>query len=837
MRTSSPCPCRDCAGLSRRDFLQAGTLGLGGIALALAAPGTAAAQGQAAHDNDGLIILKDGTILEGKVTRDHALEVDPYSHEPILIPKTFFYVDDKARRLYFSPTQVRDVHKKDPPIEEQFPWKVNKYIVMPKKLPAFLGFLRADKWNDKWERDLYFQGPNGQVQVHQHIGLLSPSWVRADCTERYLWSCAYLTRELGEEMVKQLLATHPDLQPKKGATEEQKIAARLRYCNFFLQAGWFGEAEAGLDRLVEEMPAQKERVEAARKTLASVRARESFEGIKRLHLAGQYRTVAKRLEAFPEKDAPEQTLADLKALKSETEQAAEKVADASRHLDELAAKVKGTPEAVLGEAATLIRADVHPDNVHRLETFLGQARQAESQRKQDRTVDLSPAQLLSYAVSGWLLGNPASEPRPETALRLWRARHMVMEYLKTDDTNIRNRVLSNYLKELANYLKDQGEVGLLNEMAHLVQQLPPPEAVPDPDPAKALELKTGGRRRATTYHVRVPPEYRHSRPYPLLIVLHDAGEKATAMLNRWTEAAAEQGFLVAAPEWEQYPNATYNFTDEEHAVVLTMLRDLRRRFQVDSDRVFLTGLGQGGGMAYDVGMSHPDLFAGVLPMSAGPKYFSVHYWRNAQYLPYYVVSGDRAGDDIYQKIRDQFKEWVQRGFPSLWVQYKGRGAEWFGGDVPLMFDWMRNKRRIFPLHQLGTESNGGPVGTEFQTMRAGDNRFYWLSTDAINEACLNSVARWRVNVTPATLTARIDPTTNEVSVRATGLKQLTVWFGRDVKGTPMIDFDKPVLIRVGLETKHNNKVSPSLATMLEDLYQRGDRQRLFLAKVSLDLRR
>jgi predicted esterase len=584
------------------------------------------------------------------------------------------------------------------------------------------------------------------------------------------------------------------------------------------------------------MPQQKERIEGARKTLARVRGREAFEEIKRLHLAGQYRTVAQRLAAFPEQDASEQTLAEFKALKSETEAAAEMVADATRYLDELAVKVKGSPEAVLGEAATQIRANVHPDNVHRLETFIGQARQAENQRKQERTVDLTPAQLLSYGVSGWLLGSSASEPRPETALRLWRARQMLMDYLKTDDLNIRHRVLNTYLQELGNYFKEQGETGLLNEMAHLVQQLPPPEAVTITDPAKTLELKAGSRRRPTTYHVRVPPEYRPSRPYPLLIVLHDAGEKAPAMLNRWTEAAAEQGFIVAAPEWEQIPNGTYNFTEEEHAVVLNMLRDLRRRFQVDSDRVFLTGLGQGGSMAYDVGLAHPDLFAGVLPMSAGPRYFSAHYWRNAQYLPFYVLTGDRSGD-MNKKIREQFTDWVQRGFPSLWVQYKGRGVEWFGGDIPLMFDWMRNKKRVFPLHQLGTESNGGPVGTEFQTMRAGDNHFYWLSTDAINERCLNSVVGWKNTVTPATLTARINPTTNEVNIRASGLKQLTVWFGRDAKGTPMIDFDKPVLIRVGLETKWNKKVEPSLTTMLEDLYQRGDRQQLFLAKVPLDLRR
>ena len=266
------------------------------------------------------------------------------------------------------------------------------------------------------------------------------------------------------------------------------------------------------------------------------------------------------------------------------------------------------------------------------------------------------------------------------------------------------------------------------------------------------------------------------------------------------------------------------------------LLDLRRRFQIDSDRVFLSGFGQGGSMAYDVGMAHPDLFAGVLPVGAGPKYFSAHYWRNAQYLPYYVVSGDRSGD-MNKKVREQFTDWVQRGYPSIWVQYKGRGVEWFSGEVPLMFDWMRSKRRIFPLHQLGTDGNGGQFGNEFQSMRAGDNRFYWLSTDSIGDRSINNAARWNSTITPATLTAKIDPTTNEINVRVTGLKQLTVWFGRDAKGAAMIDFDKPVLIRVGLEAKWNKKVAPSLTTMLEDLYQRGDRQRLFLAKVDMDLRK
>src|SRR5205823_3060378 len=120
-------------------------------------------------------------------------------------------------------------------------------------------------------------------------------------------------------------------------------------------------------------------------------------------------------------------------------------------------------------------------------------------------------------------------------------------------------------------------------------------------------------------------------------------------------------------------------------------------------------------------------FAGVLPVSGGPHLFAARYWRNAQYLPFYVVAGDRSGED-QKKVSAQFNNWVLRGYPALWVGYKGRGLEWFPGEVPSMFDWMRHQRRAFPLRQLGTDGGGGNFGNEFTTMRPEDNRFYWLST-------------------------------------------------------------------------------------------------------------
>src|SRR5439155_17012023 len=129
-------------------------------------------------------------------------------------------------------------------------------------------------------------------------------------------------------------------------------------------------------------------------------------------------------------------------------------------------------------------------------------------------------------------------------------------------------------------------------------------------------------RRGASYQVMLPPEYQPGRLYPVLIALHDAGERPEVMIRRWSALAEQNGYFLVVPQWEQSVRGLYGYSAEEHAALTDVVRDLRRRFAVDSDRIFLTGFGEGANMAYDVGLSHPDLFAGVLPVAGTPKYFA-----------------------------------------------------------------------------------------------------------------------------------------------------------------------------------------------------------------------
>ncbi len=831
--------------------------------LALVALGLLAAAARA-----DLIFMQDGHVMQGTVKREVSAELDSYTKEMIIIPKGFFMLDDGPRRVYFSPKQVRIVEKLPAPADERVVSRKMSLILSPRQLPPLLQVVEAGAWDfPAWKREYHFRTDYGHVGLFQGVATISPYYARVDALNKFRWSAAYLTREWEPEVVHKLLLANPELQdpvaakpapaprprrgrpaakeppaekvsPEEQARRDEKLrtgmlaARRMRLCDFFAQAGWFDIAEKELDRLVADLPAEKERAARARLTIDKLRARDLWEQTKNWYQAGRYQAVARRLAAFPGRNVPDRIQTDMREMKARLAGAQSLLAEADEALQACSKEaVESKRGRELASAVRVIREELHPDTVGRLDAFLGQVREAARQKARAQKRTQTPETLLALAVSGWLLGSPSAEADTQAAVNLWKTRQLVLAYLQEPLASERQKRLEKYTAEITPRVD-------FDEIAQVIDHLPPADPV-KLLPGTVVKRQVGRGRGTSHYYLRLPPEYTPNRQYPVLLLLHQSGEGAKEAMDRWAKGADDHGYILAAPDWDNgLGNAEYGYSPAEHDTVLDALRDLRRSFGVDSDRVFLHGLGEGGKMAFDVGLAHPDLFAGVLPMGAGPDKYCRRYWRNAQYLPFYVVNGSKGGDSN-NLLRDQFKHWVQRGFPTLWVEYKGRGLEWFGGEVPNMFDWMRNQKRDFPLRQLGVDGGGSEFGTEFCTMRPDDNRFYWLSTSAISPRNILDPGRPFSNLTsPAAMTGRIDKQTNDIHLRTQGLNQVSVWIGRNPRGQFMIDFAKPVTVRVGFKNFLNRRfVQPSLSVLLEDLYARGDRKHLFVARIDLDLRR
>jgi acetyl esterase/lipase len=762
------------------------------LALLLPAPGRA-----------DYVFLHDGFTLHGQVQREGTIHQDP-SGQTLWIPKlgSFYLVDDYARKVVFSERQVSEA-RPDPAnrrVLESYSLRPALFRHPGVPIIQSIRMERAERWEPNGERAVTFTTTTRsgltRLTYTQCISNITPHRVRVDARGCH-WTCSILTSEFAPDDLLPIIRRHLE---QKGTDTLERHFSIFRFC---VQAGWYEEAEAELKAIAETFPGEKDKLEQPRKELRQLQAGRALDDLERALRAGQFDKARQVLAGFPEEEATPAVRNKVRGLRRRlAEQQAD--LDATR---KLLAAVRQQAAAPPGQhpfdpALAEIEAALNLDTCGRLEPFLTLARQEERHRAQGRKPDLEPDQLLALAVSGWIMGPAGAENQPRSAAQLWQARVFLREYLRTRDAQRREQLLAAYQK---------GEARRFDEIVQLIELLPPPlaERAPPKDAAEMTTLPEPGAE-AVKYRLQLPPEYHHHRAYPVLLLLHNTAESPKEAMSPWAELAAKYGYLLAAPEWGSLLQDRYRYTEKEHEAVVAVLLDLRRRFHVDSERIFIAGFGEGGNFAYDLGLRKPSLFAGVVVMCGqpGPNFSACK--NNAQYLPFYVIDGDKNGKSP-DLNRGAFKQWIPRNFPSLYVEYEGRGYEFFRGELPYVFDWLNRKKRAKGLPDLGRPDPSAPaLGQEFVALKPSDNRFYWLTlndTDALR------------------LSARI-AASNFIIVQATNPPRgLRLTAG-------MVDFEQPVTVRV-LPAGHEFKrvLKPSLAVLLEDFYLRGDKRNLYVAKV------
>ena len=764
-----------------------------------------------------IIVFKDGFIVRGKITRPNTLLHDDKTGHSLSIPVPggFFYVDDDVRTIAFSPAQTHQVVD-DESRNDLVPLRVGAGYTRPDGvLPSRWTIESTSPVDEKLERMLDMNTSAGDFLIKQRLAALTPKTMHFQA-HKYTWIMGYYTREWGPDNVKLFVQRGIKKKIKDSQKPMTLFDQRMMVYRFMLQGGWAEHAEKELDDMIQRFPRERKKLEELQASLQKLIAAQFIQGVEQASQVGQHQEAQARLARFYEmkmnRIAPREFLPKLQAVKNRYTAANGKLKDVQRLLPLLPPRTPPEYRDLYAEAVKTLLAELNYDTLPRLETFLGQARAWDRARQAAKAPPATPEQLLAYAISGWLLGDGAAERDPAVGRRLWLARTLVLQsQCEEDPLALRQRA--------ASFEADKKVT--VDQVARMIPRLPPPEPH-DKLGSDPIELKAGPG--GAAYHVQLPPEYNHFRPYPVLLVLHHSAEKAEQELSRWAETAARYGFIVAAPAWAgkaaQGGKIAYQYSPREHTAVLGCLRDLRRRFQIDSDRVFLFGCEEGGKAAYDIGLAHPDQFAGVMPMSASPRYFPFKYWTNAQYLPFYVVNGQFTGQKA-KDTRELFKSWIRWGYPSLMIEYKGRASELFNGEVEKIFDWMSRKKRFTPIRELGRKDE------EFKTMRLTDSRFYWLSTSAIQARCLNSKLVWNDGTFAATMRAQIF-SGNQINVRTFGLGQVTVWLGPG-----MINYEQKVILNVNSNVLPSRVVTPKLEVLLEDFAHTGDRQRLFWARIDL----
>lgn len=776
-----------------------------------------------------VVIMKDGYALHGlKTVKEKGVLIDDATGEILMTVKGngMTAVDDGPRWVVFpnSPLQIADAS--DANRFKDFASYTREKTRGTEKLPSTARNPEVSKnWDMKtWEREIKFNDVDTRVKhtVKQHINVITPHYVRVGSSTHTL-SRYFLLKEFTSDFIRSLLQNHPDLIQVSGKPDPAKTERLIR---FWIQAEWLDEADKDLVQLLDKNPGEKERHDRLRMEVLTVRAEKRMTEVEKARDSGRHQAAITLLKDFPKVEVPRGVAIKATALNAEYEARTSRLAAAQRYLDTLPKKVNAAANQFLVDGAAAVRKEVHLDTLSRLDMFVTLSERAEKDAAAGRRPSHSPEELISSAITGWHLGKVGAETRVGTAYKVWMTRLMALEFLRSDEPLKRQKLLADYLKT---------EHALpYDELEKLVSLLPPPDA-PATTPTDTFRmnlLPSVTFPAGAPFLVRLPDEYQAGRSYPLLIALPDPRPDMDGtpqgLLARFGDMPSKNGYIIAVPQWWDPLKINYNYSAEEQSIVLQMLRILRRTFQIDSDRIFVWGNGEGASMALDLGGSHPDIFAGVVPVNPSvyqPLYIPAEYWVNFHQLPVYIIMGDKFGASV-NAIRMMSERWMPKGFPALIVSYKGRGMEWFSEELPFAFDWMSRKRRADPGKMVGPPARE-TVRAGFSSVRFSDNRFHWLSSEDIRaERTMTPVVGSRV-ATPCKFSAKIVEG-NAIEAKCFGMNNITVWFGKG-----MLDYTKPIRVKVNDGKSTTQTISPKIDVLMEDLYQRGDRQRPYFEKMDL----
>jgi hypothetical protein len=267
--------------------------------------------------------------------------------------------------------------------------------------------------------------------------------------------------------------------------------------------------------------------------------------------------------------------------------------------------------------------------------------------------------------------------------------------------------------------------------------------------------------------------------------------------------------------------------------VLEALYQSLRKFSVDSDRVFLSGHGIGADGAYDIGISHPEHWAGVLGYSGKfGKYINLYRQNSFGLpgdevgggLPMYCVNGQKDFAAIAAS-KDSWNKWMRAPNTKNYVdvtvvQYIGRANEFFMEDIPEAFKWMRAQRRRWP--------DKAGFAFECDAMRPWDTYFWFFEMHGLPEKNIVRPELYdQADTFKNKLTLKGEVSDNVFDLEPLSLKidaDATLWLSPEY-----VNFLDDVVIEGRGSFKGG--VTASRKVLLDDVLNRADREHPYWGRI------
>ncbi|MBT1710666.1 prolyl oligopeptidase family serine peptidase [Fulvivirgaceae bacterium PWU5] len=305
------------------------------------------------------------------------------------------------------------------------------------------------------------------------------------------------------------------------------------------------------------------------------------------------------------------------------------------------------------------------------------------------------------------------------------------------------------------------------------------------------------------YGLYLPPNYDETKKYPLVMMLHGAGSNHRLSLRRVFGKSNANGendveATLYFPKWKDvdyivaspYARGTMGYQGVAEHDVYDVLADVKKRFSIDEDRTYLTGLSMGGGGTLWIGLTHPDIWAAMFPVCPAPPRGTDDLAGNALNVPMFFHHGDQDSAVPVAVSREWTKKLKELGVNVEYTEYPGvNHNSWENAyKDEAAFDWFKKyTRQKFPDRVL------------YNSRNYKYNHAYWVTLDQLTPGTLATI--------DAAFTAP-----NQLTIKTTALGAFTL----QLTGHPKFDAAKPLQV-----TLDGKKVKVTTAPTLSFQLQAG----------------
>jgi len=324
----------------------------------------------------------------------------------------------------------------------------------------------------------------------------------------------------------------------------------------------------------------------------------------------------------------------------------------------------------------------------------------------------------------------------------------------------------------------------------------------------------------------VPTSYDPSTGIGLVVCLHGAGFDGEAYLDRWRSRLGDR-YILACPT---YPYGAW-FTRKAEELVVATIHDIRRRYHIDPDRIFLTGMSNGGIGTWLIGMHHASLFAGIAPMASGLDNVLMPFLANLRNTPAYIIHGEKDQVMPVELSRSIVATLKSLEYPYVYREHQGEhphaGGHYFPKEeVPDLVTWFDSRRRdSMPLKLTVVRE-----ASHFQP-------FSWVRLDVTDPIAVFSdelVDKHDEKMARREY-ARVDAAIvrpNRIEVKTERVLRYSLFLNER-----LVDLSKPITVMTNGQISFEGLVMPSLETLLLQARIRKDPGALFSVQLTVNVQK